>query len=173
MPMADFPVRLYDQTAVNAFLKRYADSRREIDTARKRLERLEYLAQKDARYLSGPVREAIEKDKRRLMDRIITSEGVKAEVMAVIESMPHGDERRVIELSYVARLNIAQIADTMNYSQRNICNIKDRAVKWLIDNYGGECKNGSDNEKETYHGGENYSAGCKNGECGGSGESPG
>lgn len=153
MHMAEFRPKLYDQTAVTEYLKRYMDCRREINVARRRLERLEYLAAKDDRYLTGPVMMAIQEDRKRLEDRICTSETVKSEVLSVIESLPPGDERRVLELCYISDLRIAQIADTMAYSQRSVCNIKERAIKMIIDNYGGENNGDSQNE--------NRKDGCK------------
>ena len=169
--MAEFMPRMWDDNAVTAYLKRYSDAVREIDSARKRLERLEYQASKDARYHTGQIQKAIEDDRARLSDRILTAENVKSDVLTMLTVLPNGDERRALELYYVACLPVADIADTMHYSDRTIWNLKERGVKAIIDYYMGGCKNGREETGGEENGDKNCGEKCseRNEKCSESG----
>lgn len=149
--MIEFRPRLWDDNAVTAYLRRYSDAVREADAARKRLERLEYLANKDKRYHTGAIQSAIDEDRQRLSNRIFTAENVKADVLAMLDLLPDGDERRALELYYVACMPVAEIAEVMHFSNRSIWNLKERGVKLIIAYYMGGCnarKKGSGDRAE-------------------------
>ena len=94
--MNGFVQRMWDDNAVTAYLKRYVDADREIASAKKRLERLEYQAARDARYMTGVVMDAIEADRERLSGRIADAQKIKADVVSMLELLPDGDERRAL-----------------------------------------------------------------------------
>ena len=131
--MNGFVPRMWDDNAVTAYLKRYVDADREIASAKKRLERLEYQAARDARFMDGIVKDAIEADRERLSGRIADAQKIKADVVAMLELLPDGDERRALELYYVSSMRIPDIAETMHYSIRSVCNLKERGVKRLAE----------------------------------------
>ena len=136
--MADFIPRMWDDNAVTTYLKRYSDCLREIAVAKKRLERLEYQAGRDRRYATGEIQRAIDEDRQRISGRILTAETVKSEVLKMLGRLPDGDERKALELYYVAGLTVAEIAETMFCSERTVFNLKERGVKLLIDFTTGE-----------------------------------
>lgn len=131
--MNGFVPRMWDDNAVTAYLKRYVDADREIASAKKRLERLEYQAARDARFMTGIVKDAIEADRERLSGRIADAQKIKEDVVAMLELLPDGDERRALELYYLSGMRIPDIAETMHYSIRSVCNLKERGVKLLIE----------------------------------------
>lgn len=129
--MADFIPRYWDDNAITTYLKRYLDAEREVITARKRLERLEYQANKDKCYQTPKIKAAIKEDRNRISARISTAEKVKSEVLSMLDLLPDGDERRALELSYVAGMTVDDIEDALHVSRRTVFNLKDRGVAQL------------------------------------------
>ena len=83
--------------------------------------------------MTGLVMHAIEADRERLSGRIADAQRIKEDVVAMLELLQDGDERRALELYYISGMRIPDIAETMHYSIRSVCNIKERGVKRLAE----------------------------------------